>query len=251
MHAPNAAYAQTGVSVTPVVLQEKVQARDIVRLSVTLSNQLNRKISAYPTVYNIDPLDGKKSFHDPSRANLSTSLANWLLVPRGAVELLPGERRDFDFELRVNMSAIPGMYYAFVGFPIGAIRSEAEAQRENVPGTAVNVEVYENIVEQLNVASFASEGSFFSGSSISFSYAMQNAGDRAVVPEGEIRIYNRAGKEIASRPLNQEHTEVGAGKAFSAASVFDGFLGYGRMKAVLELAEYRISEAFQIRKNQA
>jgi hypothetical protein len=50
------------LTVTPVVLDEKVKVRDILKKSVTVTNSSNRKLNLYPSVNDINPQEGEEEF---------------------------------------------------------------------------------------------------------------------------------------------------------------------------------------------
>ncbi len=260
------------LTVTPVVIDEKAKARDILKESLTLTNNTASKLNVYAFVNNIAIQEGKQEFLDPSRADQSSSLANWILFPRGAIELLPGEKKNIDFNIEVNLRAKAGMYHAMISLAEASTRDDAEKKivgassvsvNPNTYGISVgvNLEVLEDIRERLQLKSFISDKIFFSGFPVSFSYELENVGNRLVAPSGEIRIYDRRGREVASIPINDTRMNTdenpsliatGENKKFASnwsgpeksssfsmlanvASALGVGGGFGKYKAVLDL----------------
>ncbi len=213
--------AETPLVVTPAIMNEKAKAREILKASVTLENNLERKVVIYTFVNNIALYEGKQEFRDPSRADLSSSLANWIMFP-SASELLPGEKKKIDFDIEVNLRAKPGMYHARISFVEAPTRYDAEARAEGAPSTIVNLEVLEDIKEILELRRFVPAKTFFPRFPVSFTYELANIGNKPLTPRGEIRIYNRGGEEIGSIKINEESETLQANAEMSLASVWKG-----------------------------
>lgn len=222
-------------TVSPVVIDRKAKARDILKESVMLTNTAGRKLNIYTFVNNVSIQEGKQEFLDPSRANHSSSFANWIKISRGVIELLPGEKRTVDFQIDVNLRAQPGMYHALISFAEGSRRVEAEKKLRDSPLSTINLEVIEDIKERLQLKKFVSDKTFFSGSPISFSYELENIGNRSLAPSGEIRIYNRRGEEVAVIDANADGKELQPDATLQLAGVWQGGKGFGRYKALLNL----------------
>lgn len=241
------------LAVTPVVIDQKAKARDILKESVTLANNTGRKLNVYTFVNNIAAKEGQQAFLDPSQADKTTSLANWIEISRGVIEMQPGEQRKIDFIIHVNSSARPGIYHAAIAFAEGRNRPEAERkvssnQGFTWPAVTVNLEVIEDVKEYLRLKKFVSDNVFFSGFPVSFSYILENTGNRTVVPSGEVRIYNRRGEELASINVNDDGVPIEPDLARELASLWQGpevarnlasvvqiTKGFGRYKALLDL----------------
>ncbi len=225
-----------GATLTPAVIDLQGEARDILRGSVTLTNTFDHKVVFYPVVENIDQQTGRTIFVDPSRADFSTSLANWIEISRGGIELEAGESRTISFDVRVNLTARPGRYHATIAFPDGGNRPEAEGRLAGAAATTVNLELTEYIAEQLNIIRFAPTRRFFSGLPAEFVLEVQNTGDRPEALSGDLILYDRAGKEVATLRVNDEGRTI----AKDATEVFrvrwsDGRPTLGQYKASIFL----------------
>jgi len=233
---PTLSRADDSLLIAPAVLDRKAKARDILNETIVVANTTDHALHLYPVVDNVAAADGTRSFDDPSKTDLSTSLANWIFFTRGLIELQPGERRTLDLRIEVNLNAKPGMYHALISFPAGNTRPEAEAAARNAPSLAVNLEVLDDAKEILQLNNFNADASFFFRSPAAFSYTLENIGNRPLAPEGSIIIYDGGGREIGTGALNPEGAILGPGdkKTFSNIWRPDVFR-FGRYKAYLDL----------------
>jgi hypothetical protein len=220
--------------VTPVVTNEKAKARDIIKKELLVTNNTKERIDLYISVENIDPNEGTQVFTGPGKSDLSKSLANWVEITRGVIELSAGESRKIPYLIHVNLSAKPGSYYARIQFQKGSKRSEAEASKEG-SALMLNVEVVDDANERLQLGNFKSEDGVVFGNSVSFSYLLENIGNRGIEPRGSIRIFNRRGEEVGSVPLNAEGEEITPDNKSQLATVWGATGRFGKYKAFLDL----------------
>jgi hypothetical protein len=222
-------------SVTPVIVNEKAKVRDIIKQSITLTNTTGRKLNLYPSVYDVSITEGETEFkRAEGSAERSVSLANWIELSRGVIELGPGEEKVIPFVIRVNLDATPGMYHAHISLSEGSTREEAEAG-EPLSTVTVNVEVEKDVKEVLQLGSFSTDNFFLSGDDVIFNYQVENIGNQELQPKGEIRIYDRSGKEIASVPVNKDGSVFSPEQKAQLASVWSGAEGFGKYKAFLNI----------------
>ena len=232
---PGNAYADEPFSVTPIIIDKKALTRDILVATIHLENNTARKANLYAVVNNVNTSEGKQEFLDPSKADLSNSLANWILITRGVIPLMPGDIKDIDFRINVDRSAQPGMYHAIIAFADGTTRPDAEAALSSSPFVTINLEVLENIKERLQLTRFVPDRTFFGTFPASFTYDIENTGNRALQPTGDIRIYNRRGEEVGLVPLNSGGKEFGPNAKATLAGIWAGSGGFGRYKALIDL----------------
>jgi hypothetical protein len=219
------------VTVVPVVVDKKAKVRDILKENFTIKNTSARKVNLFPSVNDIHTEEGKQVFVSAQDAtDRETSLSNWIELSRAAIELSPGEERQIPFVIRVTANAIPGTYHASISFAEGSVRDEA---RDVGAPIAVNVEIQADIKEQLQLNKFMSDSIFFSGDDVVFNYNIENIGNQALQPKGEIRIYDRRGREVAAIPVNENGKSVSPEGAEQLASVWESASGFGKYKAFL------------------
>ncbi len=229
-------YADVGdLTLTPVIITEKAKTRDILKQTLTLTNSSERKLNLFPTVHDVSALEGDQGF-DLAEGNTdrSTSLANWIELSRGVVELGSGEEKIIPFVIRVNLAAEPGMYHAKIFFSEGSTRSDAEALPP-LGEVDVTIEVLPDIKEVMQLNKFFTDPIFLSGDDVLFNYQIENIGNQNLKPTGEIRIYNRSGEEVASIPVNTEGASFSPEQQAQLAAVWSGAEGFGKYKAFLNL----------------
>ena len=192
------------ITVAPVVFDFKVKARDILKEKLILTNKSDVKLNVYTFVNNILATTGEEKFLDPAAADYSSSLANWISISRGVLELAPGEKKELNFSVEVNMRANPGIYHAIISFAAGATRAAAEANLKDAAKININLEVLDNAKEILGIKNFMPDKTFFSKFPVSLSYTLENSGDRSLAPTGRLLIYNRKGEEVSVIDLNSE-----------------------------------------------
>jgi hypothetical protein len=231
------AFAAPGVfSVSPLIFDEKAKQRDILKESIgVMNNSSDRSINLYAFVNNVDPTAGVEGFQSASEADLGKSLANWIEISRGAIDLMPGEKREIPILIQINLRATAGMYHAFISFSEGSTRDEAERKMKEGISVAVNVEILDDAKEALELKSFVSSDTFVTGAKASFKYDIQNIGNRPLSPKGQVRIFNRSGEEVATLDVNQQGMTLDPNISGQLASAWDAGSRFGRYKAMLDV----------------
>ncbi len=242
---PLGSLAQSEIIVTPVIIEAKAEARDILEYSAKLaySTGSTAKADIYAIVNDISMTEGGQEFIDPYLLDKNTSLARWVQIDRGVIELWPGEEKEIPFSIQIFQNAKPGKYYATIAFARGATRPDAEEQslKLNQPHILLNIEVEEHIVEKAQIKKFQTEKNFFFGSPIKFLLEIENIGNREIKPEGLIYIYNRKGQDIGSIDVNQAQAGILPAASNLFESIWQAKMGFGQYKAQLS-AEYGSQE---------
>jgi hypothetical protein len=232
-------------TVSPVVLDEKAFPRDILKEIITVTNDSSKKADVYAFVNNINPAEGATGFIDPATADFASSLANWINITRGSLDLEPGEIKEVPVTIEVNLRAKPGMYHAEISFGEGW--SYENARQNAIAGankTAINLEVLEDKKERLQLQAFTTSKRFFPSFPVGFSFGVENIGNQSLVPEGSIRIYDGSGRELDSMKLNEGGAKIDPNGSLQLASIWQGLNlatwrqmgGFGRYKAMLDLS---------------
>ncbi len=233
------AHALMSYSVTPLVIDEEVEERDIIEHVITLKNTGDTPVTIYPTVNNISLGDGGEiqEFVTQVMSDQTRSLAAWIEISRAGIDLLSGQTKTVTLLLRINPSAEPGEYHALVGFPQGGNRDEAERMlaRGDAPGTIVTVSVVDKKTTLLKLGKFLVDKFVTSEKNSGASYTVRNPGDEPLVPKGEVIFYDAKGKEVGALPVNTENVEIppGGEHTFTGAVPTDGL--FGKYKALLSL----------------
>jgi predicted lipid-binding transport protein (Tim44 family) len=234
--------ARTSFTVNPIVANEKAKPRDIIKKELVITNNMGHKIDLYISVQNVDPTQGGQEFVSPGVADLSQSLANWIEITRGVIELAPNESRKIPYLIHVNVTAKPGTYFARILFGEGVRRSTASSGAgEDGTSLLLNLEVQDDAKERLQLGTFTSDDSVIMRDNVSFSYLLENIGNRTIEPRGAIRIFNRRGEEVGSVPLNPEGVEITPDNTEQLAAAWSASGRFGKYKAFLDL-EYGESQ---------
>lgn len=221
-----------GLSITPSVMDEKGLPREIFKYSLTIENTGDKRLTLYTFVNNISSEDGKQDFESLSGSDLADSLANWISISRATIDLDAGETKTINYEIQINLRATPGDYHAVIAFADGSTMAEAE-KKPKLASLLVNIEVLDDIREEMQLKKFSAKT--VSDFPIVFNYAVENIGNRALVPSGKILIYDYQGKEIASVPINEKAVFIEPGAMADLSAVWEGKNRWGRFKAFLDI----------------
>lgn len=227
------------IKVSPAVISQQVLARDFLEFTINVKNQSSRPVRLYAVVNDISMQEGKQEFLDPSQMSRPESLARWVKISRGQMNLEAGEERNVPLSVDVPPDAEVAKRYAVVAFSQGSNREEAEskAQKLNQPQVLLDIEVKENIIERAQINEFSAEKSLFFGFPIKLSLEIENIGDQEIRPRGQIYIYDRKGEELGAVPVNNNLAAVSPLGKQVFENIWDAEKGFGRYKARL-VAEY-------------
>ena len=204
--SPFFVFAQGEIIVSPTIIDKKAEARDILEFSVKLKNLKNSKVDIYPIVNDISVIEGRQEFLDPTLMDKSISLARWVRISRGVVELWPGEEKEIPFSVYVNLNAQPGKYYAaiLVGTrPMERIEGTV-IQVSSLVASLIMLNIQGKVIEEGRIREFSTEETFYQKPEVKFTVRFENLGNVHVQPQGEIKIYNFFGKERGIIPINQK-----------------------------------------------
>ncbi len=233
-----------GIVVNPAIIDEKAEARDILEYVVKVKNERSSRVSLYPIVNDVLKEGGKQEFLDPGLLDKAVSLARWIKFSRGVIELMPGEEKEVDLTINVNLSAKPGKYYATIVFANGSNLPAAEetAKELNQPQLAINIEVEEHVVEKLQILQFKTEKNINLSLPVSFILDIENTGNRELEPKGAISIYNRKGEEVDLIDINSDKLKIGPNENKNIVFSWQAPKSLGKYKAKLNI-EYGDKES--------
>lgn len=235
---PSYAFAASSFTATPAVIDGKGKVREILHYSMTVVNTTKHLVTVYPWVTDIDTNEGNSGSSDLAGTHekeLSESLARWIEVTRGSVDLLPGEQKDVPITIQINLNAKPGVYHSAIHLSAGGTRPDAEANKNDTMDVLVNIEVLDDINERLQLNTFVPAKGVFANETASFNYHIENIGNRGEVPHGKIRIYDKSGREVASVDANQDAKRLEPSSKLMLSSVWASGNSFGRYKAMLDL----------------
>ncbi len=234
---------KTGIVVTPTIIDEQAKIRDIFTYTVSITNYIDRKVNLYAIVNDISISDGKQEFISPSELDRQISLARWIKISRGVIELNPRESTELSLEINVASDALPGKRYAMISFPAASNRYVAEKAVSGV-GSArllINLDVKEVIVEKAQISEFKATRNVYVKPPAIFNITVQNFGNRDIAPIGTIYLFNRRGEEIRQLPVDFSGEPIAPEGIGEMALEWDSGKGLGKIKAKVEL-EYGSSE---------
>lgn len=227
-----------GIEITPHIIDEKAKAKEIFEYTVTLTNTTEQKATLYVLVYDLAEKDGRQEYLNASELDRTRSIASWTEIKRGALEIDPGQSLEIPLAIKVSMYALPGKYHASIVFSQGSNRDQA---RENMlemkmPEILINIDVEDISIVKAGVQKIEYKPVYLQ-KPVSFSFEMDNTGNKTLRPGGSIFIYDRRGAEVAELDFNEEGKAIQAGKTESFTTAWKNIKGFGKYKARVE-AEY-------------
>jgi hypothetical protein len=225
------------ISVSPSVIDENFEKSAIGKYSIKLKNHTDKKLGLYANVNNISSSDGRLRFDTVSSKERSVSAANWILIRRGVIELMPYEEVSVPLEIRVAMNAIPGKYYVSISFPAGSNRAGATNSMKNksYAETRINIDITENIIEKAQIKKFITTKNVYFSNKIDFELNIENSGNRQIDPFGYIYVFNRKGAEVAKIEISKGDHNLGIDQINEIEKTWLGRLASGKHKAKIEL----------------
>lgn len=226
-------------TVSPLIIDHNVEKRDIISETITLHNDGNSIIRLYPTVNEIKVDEGgvATEFIDANNLDRTDSITTWIQITRARIELKPGETKEIPLTIKMNPNTVAGEYHAFIGFPAGSNRPDAEARvmKGNAKGTMLRLSVDKVQNQFLRLEHFSVERFVIDKEKGSVNFTLKNPGTHEVVPSGEIIFYNGSGFEVGSTPVNPENESIGPDKSKSFSATIPEELALGKFKAFLSV----------------
>ncbi|QQR65252.1 hypothetical protein IPH92_01575 [Candidatus Kaiserbacteria bacterium] len=243
------AHATTSYTVSPMVIDLKSEARDIVEKEITITNTGTAPVTIYPSVNNISLQEGGTidKFLAPVESDRTTSLASWLEISRLGIDLQSGAAKTVKLTVRVTPNPVPGTYHAFIGFGNGGNRDEAEKQVVNgqAPGIVVTLTIADDTNEFLKLSKFIVSRFVTKVDNQAAVFTFTNPGDEVLVPQGEIILYDSTGKEVGTMPVNNENVSISPGGEYTFTGAVPTKGLFGKYKAFLSV-EYGTTQRASI-----
>lgn len=228
-------------TVRPFLLDHTAVPRDVITDTVLLTNDSPiRKYVIFATVneISVDKEGEIKEFVSPVMTDRSVTLPSWIEVKRSRIEIPPGEQIEVPVTFRISPNAEPGTYHAFIGFVPAPNRPTAEriAMDGEADGVVVKITISDQREESMRISSFEVDRFVTGENNRSIDITLENKGDIASAPTGEIIFYDSRGVEITSVEVNQDGgTVVEPGGTATIHSQVPLGEGLGRFKANLTL----------------
>jgi hypothetical protein len=198
------------VTINPNIIDEKASPRDILEKSIKIKNNSASGVELYVFVNDIKKDEGKQEFIDPKALDKAASLARWIEISRAAIQLKAGEEQTIPLKITVNLSALPGKYYAAITFARGSNRTEAENAiiQGNQAQLMINMEVKDNTVERAESGFFRTEKNINLNGQVNFLFSIKNIGNKDITPKGSVLIYAQNGALLDTLDINKEANNI-------------------------------------------
>jgi hypothetical protein len=198
---PVLALAQTqdrvdeALSISPALIERDAAKGDILSLSLKVTNINDQQMTLYPIASDFiaDPREGGS----PQFVNDqdSRSFSHWVKFSENKITVLPGERKEFAFNIIVPADAEPGSHYGGIVFSQDdpTISGSTPVAAKYQLGTLIFIKVAGEVVEKGQLISFNSSKSIYDYPPVIFEVKFENQGNVRTKPSGIIEIYNSAG----------------------------------------------------------
>lgn len=228
------------ITIRPFLIDESLSPRDISVNTVTIkSDYETRKAILYATVneITIDAEGEIKEFISPVMTDRTNTVTSWIEVSRARIAIMPGDTAEIPVTLRIHPYAEPGEYHAFIGFVEAPNRPKAEAiaMAGEARGVIVKVTIEDQREDSMHIASFLIDRFVTGDSARNIAIEIENSGDIASAPSGEIIFYDSRGIEVSSASVNQEGTVISPGEKVTLNSQVPIEGEIGRYKANVSL----------------
>jgi hypothetical protein len=235
---PYAALA-TQYTETPPLFEHNLDPRGMAEDDIKVTNIDSVPLRVYPTVNIVKVgVDGSiETFESPVMTDQTVNPTSWIAVSRAQIQLAPGESKKIPVTITVHPQAKPGDYYVFVGFPEGDNRDDAERKifKGGVPGSMIRINVADKTTEYLRLRQFAVERYVTSAKSAAVTIQLENTGDVAVIPRGEVILYDMRGVEVGTVEVNHEGRTIMPKETAEFKVQAPATGSFGRHKAFLSL----------------
>lgn len=237
------------VSITPLLIDLELEAREITTSEITLTNDTDRKRVVFATVNEvaIDTTGEVKEFVSPVMTDRTNTVTSWIEITRGRIELEPGETKKIPLTVRVHPYAEFGDYFAFIGFVESSKRPQAEAAalQGNASGVILKLSLKDEKIESLRISAFLVDRFIFNTDKSTVDIEIENAGDEPSVPAGEVIFYNSRGEEISSLIFNEAAISIAPGEKKLITMQIPFSEKFGKFKANVAL-EYEGSQTASV-----
>jgi len=194
------------LTLTPPLLEIGVDPGREITSKIKVFNESDSTISLYPSTANFTAKDeiGTPYF----LFGEEEGLASWIEITPGPIVLLPGERQDVVFNVKVPEDADPGGHYAGIFFGSAPPAIDSEAGQVTVVsklGVLLLFRVSGDVTVKNAIQEFhiLNDQKIFTRLPINFWYRLRNSGNLHIRPEGEIEIKNIFGLKTTKSPKKE------------------------------------------------
>ncbi len=226
------------IDVSPKVVDVKGRAREISHYGITIKNNTQALLSTFVWAVDVDQAKGDLSKVDMSGINsnsVTSSPSKWIEISR-SIQVLPKEEQTVPLQIQIPSQVKPGIYHVSLKFSTGETQNAAMACNECISDVSVNIEVTEDVREKLQLYSFSSVKNIFIKPKADFQFSVENTGNRTVVPNGKIRIFDNSGKEVGLIDVNVEGKQIEPKAKDLLAASWAAKGKFGKYKALLDVS---------------
>lgn len=228
------------ITIRPFLIDQTLTARDTATETITIKSTYDyRKAILYATVNEIT-LDDKgeiKEFISPSMTDRTNTVTSWIEISRARLEVMPLETIEVPLTIRTHPNAQPGEYQVFIGIVEAPNRpaAEAKALAGDADGVVVKVTIADQRKESMHIGGFIVDRFITSDDHRDIKIELENNGDIATAPAGEIIFYDSRGIEVASVPVNEKATVIAPKETVTLTNRVPLEGNLGRFKANVNL----------------
>ncbi|HUD10978.1 MAG TPA: hypothetical protein VMS08_01085 [Candidatus Saccharimonadia bacterium] len=235
--APAALAATTqGFQISPPVSEININPGSSIRQTMTVTNLTGSQMTINVGKSNFAAQGEEGEVELTNNADPLYSLAPWFVVSPATVVVPPTASEQVTYTITVPKNAEPGGRYGSVTFntippklPNGQSGAAVQQQLASLILLRINGAAH----EQLKIASFASNKTFYEYGPISFLVRVSNVGNVHERPVGQIVIKNMLGLKTATINVEQQYVLPGAIRRLTAE--FNRHFMFGRYTATLTL----------------
>jgi hypothetical protein len=226
------------ITVRPFLIDETLEPRDVSVTNITIKSDYPvRKAILYATVNEItlDAAGEIREFVSPVMTDRTNTVTSWIEISRARIEVPAGETKEVPLTIRVHPKAEPGEYHVFIGIVEAPNRPKAEtiALAGEAKGVLVKIVISDQREDSMHISSFTVDRFVTGDDSREINIEVENKGDIASAPEGEIVFYDARGIEVDSLPVAGNLIAPGETGVLTARVPVTGELG--RFKANVTL----------------
>ena len=232
--------AASEVAIRPFLIDVTLVPRESTTETILLESGYDvRDAVLYATVNEITVgTNGEiREFVTPVMTDRTNTVTSWIEINRGRIVIPAGESVEIPLKISVHPFAQPGEYHVFVGFVEGSKRAAAEATAlaGDADGVIVKITVGDERKDAMRITSMMVDRFVSSEDERKVEITVENTGDIASAPRGELIFYDSRGREVVAVPVNDmgESISPDSSKTFIATIPFSNDLG--RFKANVNL----------------
>lgn len=230
----------TGVTMQPTLIDERVEAGEVIEGAVRVRNESNVPETYELGVHDVSSVNdrGQPVFANAARPPMGPTVSEWIELDTTQVTVDPGEQQSVGYTIVVPQDAPPGGHFA-------GIYLRREADPVDVLGAGVgfevatltHIQVNGDVIEDLDIRELSTQRSLYLSPRVQFETRVQNEGSVLSRPRGTIEITDMLGNQVAVLVINENAGGIvpGSDRVFVNVWEEDG-LRVGRFEALASLS---------------